>query len=450
MDMNQIAAMGKLLEKVDMVKVTTLADRVDLGQMVELLSAMPPAEVQQLLKLAQRAGQFKPAPPLNSDFYEIADLLTDEEQAILTKIRHFMVHEVQPIINDYWERGEFPFALIPKMPPVFREMVQVAMDNPTISPLLLGMMTVEIARVDPSISTFIGVHWGLCMTSIRMFGSAAQQARWLPAMERFEKIGSWALTEPAVGSAAAAGLQTTARREGDTWLLNGQKKWSGNATFADVNVIFARDVADNQVKAFLVERDTPGYTVEKLSGKIAKRVVENVLITLTEAPVAEVNRLPGVNCFKDVASQLAAARTAVAWEAVGLTMGAYERTLDYANRRMQFGKPITSFQLVQSGLVKMLGNITAMQGMLLRLAQLMARDGGVSHERASLAKAFCTEKMRESVAIGRNLLGGNGILLEHDVARFFADAEAVYSYEGTYEMNTLIVGRAITGQSAFV
>lgn len=450
MDMNQIAAMGKLMEKIDMTKVAALADRVDLGQMVELLGAMKPAELQKMLKLAQGAAQPKAAPPINSDFYEIADLLSDEEQAVLTKIRHFMEHEVQPLINDYWERGEFPFELIPKMPEVFREMVQVAMDNPTISPLLLGMMTVEIARVDPSISTFIGVHWGLCMTSIRMFGSAAQKARWLPPMERFEKIGSWALTEPEVGSAAAAGLQTTARREGDTWLLNGQKKWSGNATFADVNVIWAKDVADNQVKGFLVELGTPGYTVEKLRGKIAKRVVENVLITLTEVRVAEADRLPGVNSFKDVATQLAAARTAVAWEAVGLAMGAYEHTLDYANQRIQFGKPITSFQLVQSGLVKMLGNITAMQGMLLRLAQLMARDGGISHERASLAKAFCTEKMRESVAIGRNLLGGNGILLEHDVARFFADAEAVYSYEGTYEMNTLIVGRAITGQSAFV
>ena len=166
--------------------------------------------------------------------------------------------------------------------------------------------------------------------------------------------------------------------------------------------------------------------------------------------ISEANRLPGVDRFADVAEQLAGARIAVAWEAVGLAMGAYEKTLDYANNRHQFGKPITSFQLVQNGLVKMLGNTTATLTMMVRLAQLMERDNTISQERASLAKAYCTAQMRDTVAIGRNLLGGNGILLEHDVARFFADAEAVYSYEGTYEMNTLIVGRAITGQSAFV
>jgi glutaryl-CoA dehydrogenase len=452
MDMQQILAMSKLLDKVDMVKVTELADKFDLDQLLTVLGAMTPRDVKRMMKMVNGngSGKEKVAPPIDSDFYEIRAMLTVEEQAKLDQVRHFMETEVAPIINDYWEMGEFPFELIPGIAEIFHEMVSDDPAQPKLSRLMRGMLTVELARVDPSISTFIGVHWGLCMTSIRMFGSEAQKAKWIPAMERFEKIGSWALTEPAVGSAAAAGLQTTARREGDTWVINGQKKWSGNATFADVNVIWAKDVADNQVKGFLVELGTPGYTVEKLKGKIAKRVVENVLITLENVQVSEADRLPGVNTFRDVAEQLAVARTAVAWEAVGLTMGAYEKTLDYANKRLQFGKPITAFQLVQSGLVKMLGNLTAMQGMMLRLSQLMERDGTISQERASLPKAFCTEKMRESVAIGRNLLGGNGILLEYDVARLFADAEAVYSYEGTYEMNTLIVGRAITGQSAFV
>ncbi|MEM7031499.1 MAG: acyl-CoA dehydrogenase family protein, partial [Chloroflexota bacterium] len=343
-----------------------------------------------------------------------------------------------------------PFELIPKLGEVFGEMISNEPNDQIWSPLLLGLATVELARVDPSFCTFLGVHWGLAMMSIQMFGSDEQKARWIPEMTRFDKIGSWALTEPLVGSATAGGLGTTAKRDGDTWILNGQKKWSGNATFADVTVIFARDVDENQVKAFLVEKGTPGYTVEKLKGKISKRIVENVLITLDDVQLSEADRLPGVARFADVAEQLAIARVAVAWEAVGLAMGAYEKTLAYANNRIQFGKPITGFQLVQNGLVKMLGNTTATLTMMVRLAQLTERDDTVSQERASLAKAFCTEKMRETVALGRNLLGGNGILLEHDVARFFADAEAVYSYEGTYEMNTLIVGRAITGQSAFV
>ncbi|MDX1520970.1 MAG: acyl-CoA dehydrogenase family protein [Anaerolineae bacterium] len=448
--MSQISAMSKLIEKIDMEKVMTLAEQVDLDQLLTAVGSMSPQDLKKMMKMLNGQKQPKAAPPVNSDFYDIYDLLSDEEQATLTRIRHFMEHEVAPIVNDYWERGEFPFELLPKLSDVFREMLTNEPANPKWSRLMMGLATIELSRVDPSFCTFLGVHWGLTMTSIQMFGSEEQKAHWLPQMERFEKIGSWALTEPLVGSATAGGLGTTARREGDTWVLNGQKKWSGNATFADVNVIFARDLADNQVKAFLVEKDTPGYTVEKLKGKISKRIVENVLITLDEVRIAEANRLPGVNTFGDVAAQLAIARVAVAWEAVGLAMGAYEKTLEYANNRIQFGKPITGFQLVQNGLVKMLGNNTATLTMMVRLAQLMERDDTVSQERASLAKAYCTEKMRETVAIGRNLLGGNGILLEHDVARFFADAEAVYSYEGTYEMNTLIVGRAITGQSAFV
>jgi glutaryl-CoA dehydrogenase len=288
------------------------------------------------------------------------------------------------------------------------------------------------------------------MGSIFLFGSDEQRERWLPKLQRFEQIGSWALTEPDVGSATAAGLTTTARREDTTWVLNGAKKWSGNATFADVNVIWARDLGDNQVKGFLVERGTPGYYVEKLEGKTALRVVQNANITLTNCRVPEANRLQNANSFRDVARQLGMARSAVAWAMTGTAMGAYEQALAYANTRIQFGQPIAGFQLVQNSLVQMLGNITAMQALCLRLSQLQARDGKISQERASLAKAFCGERMRETVALARNLLGGNGILLDYGVARYFADAEALYSYEGTHEMNTLIVGRAITGIGAFL
>jgi glutaryl-CoA dehydrogenase len=290
------------------------------------------------------------------------------------------------------------------------------------------------------------------MQSIWRYGSQAQKDRWLPPMLRCDKIGSWVVTEPLVGSAAARGLLTTATPDAASggWVLNGQKKWSGNASFADVNCIWAKRTDTGAVNGFLVERGAPGYHIEAVTGKIAKRTVDNVVITLENCHVPEANRLPGATSFKAVADQLNNARADVAWEAVGIQMGAYENALAYAGTRIQFDKPISAFQLSQEKLVRMIGNITACQTLLVQLAQLAAREGAVSAERASLAKLFCTEKMRETVALARELIGGNGILLEHNVARFFADAEAVYSYEGSRDMQLLIVGKAITGYSAFV
>jgi len=307
----------------------------------------------------------------------------------------------------------------------------------------------ELARVDSSIATFFGVHGGLAMGSIYLCGSEEQKQQWLPPMHRMEMIGAFGLTEPEVGSGVAGGLTTTARRDGDSWVLNGQKKWIGNATFADVTVIWARDEADNQVKGFLVQKGTPGFAAEKMEGKMALRVVQNALITLQDCRVSEANRLQNARSFKDTASVLRMTRGFVAWQAVGCAMGAYEHALAYALRRQQFGRPIGRFQLVQDLLVQMLGNTTASLCMVLRLSQLQAA-GAMREEHASLAKAFCTTKARETVGLARELLGGNGILLENHVGGFVADAEAIYSYEGTREINTLVVGRAITGLSAFV
>ncbi|MBX0330609.1 acyl-CoA dehydrogenase family protein [Oscillochloris sp. ZM17-4] len=431
--------------------ISRLFQQVHLPQMLRSLSGVSPQDLGLALKRIALKRRPKGIPPVNSDFYDIRDLLSADERATLTTIRSYMEERVRPVIGDYWERGEFPHELVPSFAHLIKETwgrQPYAIDN--LGPVLAGMAFMELARVDPSIYTFFGVHWGLAMGSIAMFGSAEQRAQWLPKMERFELLGSWSLTEPDVGSATAAGLTTTARREGDSWVLNGAKKWSGNAPFADLNVVWARDLGDNQVKGFLVERGTPGYVVEKLEGKIALRVVQNANITLTNCRVPEANRLQNAGSFRDVARQLGLARGAVAWAMTGTAMGAYEHALTYANHRIQFGQPIAGFQLVQSSLVQMLGNITAMQTLCLRMSQLHARDGKISQERASLAKAFCGEKMRETVALARNVLGGNGILLEYNVARFFADAEALYSYEGTHEMNTLIVGRAITGIGAFL
>lgn len=389
-------------------------------------------------------------PQANGDFYHLSSLLCEEDQALLRAVRTFLRTEVTPSINHYWTREEFPHHIIPGLAALkIAGLAYRGYGCPGKSALLDGFVSMELACVDSSIATFMGVHSGLAMGTIYLCGSEEQKQRWLPPMARLEKIGAFGLTEPDVGSGASRGLITTAQREGDTWILNGEKKWIGNATFSDVTVIWARDLADNQVKGFLVEKGTPGFKAEKLKDKIALRVVQNAHITLRDCRISEANRLQRANSFKDTAAVLRMTRAGVAWEAVGCAMGAYELALAYAQERQQFGKPIGSFQLVQDLLVRMLGNITASQCMVMRLSQ-MQDEGNFSDEHASLAKAFCTVKMRETVGYARELLGGNGILLDHHVGRFVADAEAIYSYEGTREMNSLIVGRAITGFSAFV
>ena len=309
-------------------------------------------------------------------------------------------------------------------------------------------MALELARTDPSMATFQGVHSGLAMGSIYVCGSEEQRQRWLPPMARMEQIGAFGLTEPEVGSGAARGLTTTASRDGDSWVLRGQKNWIGNATFADLIVIWAKDTEDGQVKGFVVKQGTPGFSTQKLQDKIALRVVQNARITLDDVRVPETDRLQNARSFRDTAEVLRLTRAGVAWMAVGCGRGAYEHALAYARQREQFGRPIAGFQLVQDLLVKMLANITASAALCARLADMQAA-GLARDEHSALAKAFCTMRMRETVGWARELMGGNGILLEHNVGRFVADAEAIYSYEGTREMNTLIVGRKITGLSAF-
>jgi glutaryl-CoA dehydrogenase len=387
---------------------------------------------------------------VDGDFYRVADLLSAEDQSLLRRVRTFMEEEVAPVITKYWTRAEFPFELIHGYAALG---VAGAGYNgygcAGRSSLLDGFVMLELARIDCSIATFHGVHSGLAMGSIYLCGSEEQKRRWLPAMHRCEKIGAFGLTEPEVGSGAARGLTTSARPDGNNWILNGEKAWIGNATFADVVVIWARDVEDGQVKGFLVEKGTPGFKTEKMERKIALRVVQNARIRLDDCRVAEENRLANARSFKDTARVLRMTRTGVAWEAVGCGQGAYEHALRYAREREQFGRPIGGFQLVQDLLVRMLGNVTASKCMVARLSQ-MQDAGQMDEEHASLAKAFCTARMRETVGWARELLGGNGILLDYNVGRFVADAEAIYSYEGTREMNTLIVGKAITGLSAFV
>jgi glutaryl-CoA dehydrogenase len=386
----------------------------------------------------------------DSDFYSLELLLDPAGRQVLARVREFMEKEIEPVINKFWTREEFPHELIPAIGRL--GVAGLAYEGYGCGGggyLLDGMVAMEVARVDSSIATFLGVHGGLAMGSIYLCGSEEQKQRWLPAMARMEKIGAFGLTEPEVGSGAARGLTTTARRDGDEWILDGQKKWIGNATFADYVIIWARDVEDNQVKGFVVETPAPGFSTTKMRDKIALRVVQNAIITMDGVRVPEANRLSSARTFRDTAAVLRLTRAGVAWMAVGCARGAYEHALAYAKERQQFGRAIAGFQLVQDQLVRMLANVTASACLCARLSQ-MQQAGHADDQHSALAKAFCTVRMRETVGLARELLGGNGILLEYHVGRFVADAEAIYSYEGTREINTLIVGRAITGTGAFV
>jgi glutaryl-CoA dehydrogenase len=388
--------------------------------------------------------------PLPGDFFRFADELTDEERKVVAKVREFLRTEVAPIALDHWSRGEFPHQLVPGFAALdIAALPYDGLHGPAARRLLIGFVSMEIAHTDPSMNSFFGIHNGLAMGSVDLCGSAEQRERWLPAMARMERIGAFGLTEPHGGSDVARGLETTARRRGDTWVLDGEKRWIGNGTFADLVVIWARDVDDDSVKGFVVEKGNPGMTATKIEHKIALRTVQNADIVLRECRVPESDRLQNATSFADTNKVLRRTRGGVAWGSTGTMMAAYETALAYAKEREQFGRPIGGFQLIQDLLVRMLGNITASLGMAVRLAQMQDADTA-RDEHAALAKEFCTTKMRETVAMAREVVGGNGVVLDYGVAKFFADAEALYSFEGTRQINTLVVGRSITGLSAFV
>lgn len=385
-------------------------------------------------------------PYADGDFFAFEQLLSSKEQDRLAEIRSFLAREVKPIAVDCWNRGEFPMELIPKL-------AEIDLVSPVRrqghSNLFAGIVHAEVTRADTSIATFMGVHDGLFTGSIEALASREQQDAWLPDIYALKKIGAFGLTEPLGGSDVAGGTRTTAQRGGDHWILNGAKRWIGNATFADWVVIYARDVADNQVKGFLVDTTLPGFSATKIENKISLRTVQNADITLEDVAVPGFFKLADANSFRDTNKVLKVTRLAVAWQAVGQQLAAFDVARRYAVERHQFGRPLASFQLVQSQLVQILGNAVSSMGMMVRLSQL--EDAGQARdEQSALAKAFTTARMRESVAMGRSLLGGNGIVTDFEMAKIFADAEAIYSYEGTHEVNTLVTGRAITGVSAIV
>jgi glutaryl-CoA dehydrogenase len=383
-----------------------------------------------------------------TDYFRIADQLSSDELDYLQRTRAFVDDEVLPVINGYWERAEFPRPLIEKMAGlgIVGDGI-VGYGCPPMSPIASGLVHLELNRGDGSLGTFLGVQAGLAMQSIAMLGSEEQKQRWLPPMAELQAIGAFALTEPAHGSDSVA-LETSARRDGDTWILDGAKKWIGNGSIADVVVVWARDEADRRVKGFLLEKGTPGFDARTMEGKGSLRAVWQAEITLTGVRIPEANRLPGAQTFKDAGRVLAGTRNAVAWAALGHATAAYEIAAQYCAERTQFGKPLVSFQIVQDKLVKMLAEVCSMQLYCLRLGRLI-EEGRLTDTIAALAKMNNTRKAREVIAVARDLLGGNGVLLDFHVMRHMADIEALHTYEGTETIQTLIVGRDITGVGAF-
>lgn len=383
-----------------------------------------------------------------SDQYGFSTLLSDAELSVLGRLRAVLDEKVRPVINDNWERAEFPTEIMPDLI-ALNLMEPEELHGEAPSALYGGFRNFEFARLDASIVTLYNAQSGLFRTTVNLGGDAAQVAELDPKIRSFELKGVFALTEPDHGSDIARGLATSARQEANgDWIINGAKRWIGGAVMADVLATFARDEADGHVKCFLVPTDAAGLEMSKMHGKTALRMMQNADITYTNVRVGDEMRLRNINSFADVAGCLRNMRSDVAWIATGCMAGAYEEALTYVMAREQFGRPIAGFQLIQEKLATMLANVTASLGVVVRLTQQQA-EGVYRDENSAMAKMFTARMLRETVALAREIMGGNGILLENNVARFHADAEAIYSYEGTDEINALVVGRAITGLGAF-
>jgi glutaryl-CoA dehydrogenase len=386
---------------------------------------------------------------LGTDFFSVREQFTDEQWSHFITVRRFADEEVVPVIGPYWERAEIPWPLVKRLPElgIVGEDIQ-GFGCAGMSPMACGLVTMELHRGDGSLGVFLGVHAGLAMMSVAMCGSEEQKRRWLPDMARMAKLGAFALTEPDHGSDSVA-LETSARpHSGGGWVLNGRKRWIGLGTIADLVVVWARNSEDGQVNAFVVEKGTPGYQAQVIEGKLSLRSVWQADITLDDVRVPAENRLPGARTFRDTTRVLATTRSTCAWAALGHATAAYDAALRYALQRRQFGEPLASFQIIQQRLASMLADLTAMQLYCLQIGRL-AEAGRLTPTVAGLAKMHNTRKARMIAADARDMLGGNGILLDYQVMRHMVDLEAIHTFEGTETMQTLIVGREITGIGAF-
>lgn len=374
----------------------------------------------------------------------IVELLPHEEQDRYREVRDFLQSRIRAASIDYWNREEFPVGLVAELGKYGLGGLQT--DGTSV--LFKGLMYTEVARADVSLSALVGIHNELIVGMIHHLGSEEQKARWLPGLKALQQIGAFALTEPEHGSDIAGGLATTARRDGAEWVLDGAKRWIGAGTIADFALVWARDTADQQIKGFIVETDRPGYTATKITNKIGLRIMQNADIVLDEVRIPAGNLLPGATDFSRANELLRDSRAWVGWQAAGIQLAAFDVARSYALERKQFGKELARFQLIQQQLAEILGNATASLSLMVQLAQIQA-EGKLEMVQAAMAKSTTTRLARASVAMGRSLMGGNGISTDYEMGKLFGDAEILYTYEGTYEINSLIVARAVTGKSAF-
>ena len=387
---------------------------------------------------------------LGTDFFSVREQFTEEQWTRFIAVRRFVDEEVVPVIGPYWERAEICWPLVRRLPELGIVGEDISgYDCAGMSPMACGLVTMELHRGDGSLGVVLGVHAGLAMQSIAMCGSDEQKARWLPDLARMTKLGAFALTEPDHGSDSVALETSASRRTGDGgWVLTGRKRWIGLGTVADLIVVWARNTEDGQVNGFVVEKGSPGYEATVIEGKVSLRAVWQADITLDHVRVPAENRLAGARSFRDTSRVLATTRATCAWAALGHATAAYDTALRYALQRRQFGQPLASFQIIQQRLATMLADLTAMQLYCLQIGRL-AEAGRLTPTVAGLAKMHNTRKARVLAADARDMLGGNGILLDFQVMRHMVDLEAIHTFEGTETMQTLIVGRAITGVGAF-
>ena len=383
-----------------------------------------------------------------TDYFFMSDMLSAEERAIRTRVSTFVDQQVLSVANHYWERAEFPRDLVSRSAElgIMGGTIQ-GHGCPGMTPLAEGLATMQLARGDGSLALIHAVHSGLNMHVIDMLGSEKQKSRWLPDMARGVALSAFALTEPEHGSDVVQ-LETSARRDGDSWVLSGAKRWIGLGTIADLVLVWARDENTGGVGCFVIDRRDPvqaaGYHAFVMQGKAAMRAMPNADIRLDDVRVPVENRLVGSRTFADTSRCLTKSRQSIAWAALGHAVASYECALVYVMHRTQFGRPLARFQLIQEKLARMVADITAMQMMCVRMAQLEA-EGRVGLEHAALAKLYTAEGARRVCSMARDMLGGNGVLLDYHVARHLADVEAVYTFEGTDTVQALIVGRALTG-----
>lgn len=375
----------------------------------------------------------------------IVDLLPAGERARYLEVRDFLQSRVRAASIGYWNREEFPFGLLAEM----GKYGLGGLQTDGTSALFKGLMYVEVARADVSLSALVGIHNELIVGMIDELGSEEQKQRWLPGLKAFTQLGAFALTEPEHGSDIAGGLETSARLERGEWVINGAKRWIGAGTIADFALVWARDEADRQIKGFIVETDRPGYSATKISNKIGLRIMQNADIRLDDVRIPASSLLPGATDFSKANDLLRDSRAWVGWQGAGIQLAAFDVARSYALERKQFGKELARFQLIQQQLAEILGNASASLALMAQLARVQ-QDGRLEMAQAAMAKSTTTRLARASVAMGRSLMGGNGISSDYEMGKLFGDAEILYTYEGSYEINSLIVARAVTGMSAFV